>query len=431
MADTQLEKVKLTAKSIKSSLVDSTKKLKRVKLNNQRFLGKELDKKKKQEEETRLERKGPIKSTLSKVASKIVSGPMDIWNKILQFGSFMLAGIIVQYLPKIIDIIGSMFNLVSSVLTPIMNGVIGLIDFIGVAPIDKRKSDEEKAELDSLNQEGRQLAKNLEEFESTLSKEVSEMEMNTPTSEEKNMDKDIKDGDNKAIEENKIRLQQEQNASRSVKKLQNEEKQKPQGFMRGLAGFGDLLTGNRWDLDKRGPNNKQEVPKGIEYERDGVPLPPSLMMLDSSAIGSWPAIVAAAKKDGVDLNSAVKIFEKPSSGGILGGSVNPFKKEIQFKMDSPSYMWMLKNASKFNWKQIKSQPNVFKYIGPSNKTSSISPVNKSQSLNSAKGPSSDGTIIFAVQPVMQPFPVHRIVRVSSSKKVVSSSKRNLSSIWRA
>jgi hypothetical protein len=420
MADTQLEKVRLTAKNIKSSLVSSTKKLKRVKLNNQRFLGKELDKKKKQEEEDRLEGKSPIKSTLGNVASKIVSGPMGIWNKILQFGSFMLAGIIAQHLPKIIDIIQSIFNLVASIVTPIMNGVMGLVNFIGGAPLDKSASDRDKQELDALNKEGNQVAKELEEFASTTEKESGKLNM--PTSEEKSIDADVREGDVKAVREDAVKKGEEQKSRRSV---EAEQKPTPKGKNQWWD-FLDLFPNP--DPDKVDKSKLQEV----KYANEGTPIPPSIMMLDSAALSSWPAIVEAAKKDGVDINKFVKTSKKKSSSMSMLGSINPIGNAIEFKMDSTAYAWMLKNASKFHWKSVgDSKPNAFKYIGPSNKTSSsISPVNGVNSLNNAKGKSSEGTIIFAVQPVMQPFPVQRIVRVGSSRSVARTPKRDVSSIWR-
>jgi len=420
MADTQLEKVRLTAKNIKSSLVSSTKKLKRVKLNNQRFLGKELDKKKKQEEEDRLEGKSPIKSTLGNVASKIVSGPMGIWNKILQFGSFMLAGIIAQHLPKIIDIIQSIFNLVASIVTPIMNGVMGLVNFIGGAPLDKSASDRDKQELDALNKEGNQVAKELEEFASTTEKESGKLNM--PTSEEKSIDADVREGDVKAVREDAVKKGEEQKSRRSV---EAEQKPTPKGKNQWWD-FLDLFPNP--DPDKVDKSKLQEV----KYANEGTPIPPSIMMLDSAALSSWPAIVEAAKKDGVDINKFVKTSKKKSSSMSMLGSINPIGNAIEFKMDSTAYAWMLKNASKFHWKPVgDSKPNAFKYIGPSNKTSSsISPVNGVNSLNNAKGKSSEGTIIFAVQPVMQPFPVQRIVRVGSSRSVARTPKRDVSSIWR-
>ena len=40
------------------------------------------------------------------------------------------------------------------------------------------------------------------------------------------------------------------------------ESNKPQGFMRGLAGFGDFLTGGLTDFDKRGDSTGQRIVKG-------------------------------------------------------------------------------------------------------------------------------------------------------------------------
>ena len=40
------------------------------------------------------------------------------------------------------------------------------------------------------------------------------------------------------------------------------EEEKPQGFMRGLAGFGDFLTGGLTDFDKRGDSTGQRIVKG-------------------------------------------------------------------------------------------------------------------------------------------------------------------------
>ena len=117
------------------------------------------------------------------------------------------------------------------------------------------------------------------------------------------------------------------------------------------------------DPDKVDKSKLQEV----KYDNEGTPIPPSIMMLDSAALSSWPAIVEAAKKDGVDINKFVKTSKKKSSSMSMLGPINPIGNAIEFKMDSTAYAWMLKNASKFHWKPVgDSKPNAFKYIGPSN-----------------------------------------------------------------
>ena len=101
MEATQLQKLKLNATNIKSVLIRSNTELRKIKLQKRDLINAEIDREKKREKEKKLE--SGIKSSLNKVKNAVFTGPMNIFDKIMEFAGIILLGILVNNLPTIIS----------------------------------------------------------------------------------------------------------------------------------------------------------------------------------------------------------------------------------------------------------------------------------------------------------------------------------------
>ena len=118
----EAQKLKLNVTNIKSFLV--TKNAEQAQLR-QRKNQEETRKKQKirlQEKEKRLELSG-IGSSVKSVGSTIAKAPMNIFDKILGFGSLILAGILVNNLPGIAKKVKEMYDGFVEVIQPVVSGI--------------------------------------------------------------------------------------------------------------------------------------------------------------------------------------------------------------------------------------------------------------------------------------------------------------------
>jgi rare lipoprotein A (peptidoglycan hydrolase) len=125
METAQVQQLKLNATNIKSVLIRSNTELRKIKLQKRDLINSEIDKEKKREKEKKLE--SGIKSSLNKVKNAVFSGPMNIFDKIMEFAGIILLGILVNNLPTIISKLEGFFRQNSA----FINGVIQVIKFIG------------------------------------------------------------------------------------------------------------------------------------------------------------------------------------------------------------------------------------------------------------------------------------------------------------
>ena len=118
----EAQKLKLNVTNIKSFLV--TKNAEQAQLR-QRKNQEETRKKQKirlQEKEKRLELSG-IGSSVKSIGSTIAKAPMNIFDKILGFGSLILAGILVNNLPGIAKKVKEMYDGFVEVIQPVVSGI--------------------------------------------------------------------------------------------------------------------------------------------------------------------------------------------------------------------------------------------------------------------------------------------------------------------
>ena len=125
MEAAQVQQLKLNATNIKSVLIRSNTELRKIKLQKKDLINAEIDREKKREKEKKLE--SGIKSSLNKVKNAVFTGPMNIFDKIMEFAGIILLGILVNNLPTIISKLEGFFRQNSA----FINGVIQVIKFIG------------------------------------------------------------------------------------------------------------------------------------------------------------------------------------------------------------------------------------------------------------------------------------------------------------
>jgi len=282
----QLEKVKLTAKNIRNSIVSSNKQLRRVKINNQKFLNKEIDIKKKQEAEDKLERKkSPLVSGASNIKKKVSSGVMSPFEKAIEFASIILTGIIVQQLPRILEIVQGIARFFNAIISPIVGffkyNVFTrlLFDFGG-----------KRSQVEQANKEIKSVTENnvkLVETElSSLEKDLQNVQ-NNEEDDIKEVEKE-ENVENKADKEAENDLQKIEAKSKSIaSNIKEEEKEKESGedkqsWLSRLL-FGDsanagTLNSNR---DVTGDNSSAGVGR-IEIQGTGDGLTGKLKMFDKN-----------------------------------------------------------------------------------------------------------------------------------------------------
>ena len=115
MEEKQIQKIKITATRIKTSLLKGNKDL--IKLKKDRIKLNQIQKNKKKisGEETALEKRS-IRSSLKNIGSKILSGPRSLIDKFKEFFGLILLGILVNNLPKIVKKLQEVFGKIKSFL---------------------------------------------------------------------------------------------------------------------------------------------------------------------------------------------------------------------------------------------------------------------------------------------------------------------------
>ena len=106
MLQTEVKKLKITAENINSVLTKSNSVIKKRKKKNAE-LEKIIDARSiRRDKESNLEKKsvkgGAFKSSLNSIKKTIISGPMDVMGKVIQFGSMILLGGLLKSLPDIL-----------------------------------------------------------------------------------------------------------------------------------------------------------------------------------------------------------------------------------------------------------------------------------------------------------------------------------------
>jgi len=129
--ENQVQQLKLNAENIRSVLISSNKTISKLKIKKKNIENKQLKLKKREERENKIEAKSSfLKSSARNINKSIPSTPLKIFDKIMQFGFLILAGIITESLPKIIEKIKEMVKGIREVVDVIKNKVEDIFSFM-------------------------------------------------------------------------------------------------------------------------------------------------------------------------------------------------------------------------------------------------------------------------------------------------------------
>lgn len=165
MAIEQAQKLKLTATNIKSSLVFNNKKLKKIRKDEDSLLRKIADDRKKKAKAAAI---GKALKPAKNLAKNLVIKPgMSLFQKIMEFFTLVITGIIVKGLPGILKAIQSFFKKFGAVIKNIkdMIGVAGktvgnFFKIFDNNPVDISNVDADKKKIeDGLREVNSQLEK--------------------------------------------------------------------------------------------------------------------------------------------------------------------------------------------------------------------------------------------------------------------------------
>ena len=152
----QIEQLKINVTNIHKFLVKSNNQYLRLQSTNKKILVREESKKRLQRKEGKLEKKtSPIEKSAGIMIGSIPG--QSIFDKIFEFATLILAGIIVNALPEIIKKVKEIIDNIVNFLTPIQSG-FNLIKAFFTDEIDQVKYDADKKRVDDalekINGEG-------------------------------------------------------------------------------------------------------------------------------------------------------------------------------------------------------------------------------------------------------------------------------------
>ena len=98
----QVKNLKLNATRIKSTLIKSNKQIRKLKVQERNFLATQQNETRKQQKEAVIEASSALKGPQT-LATRILAGPLSLFEKIKQFFGTVLLGILVNNLPLIVQ----------------------------------------------------------------------------------------------------------------------------------------------------------------------------------------------------------------------------------------------------------------------------------------------------------------------------------------
>jgi hypothetical protein len=152
MEITQVKNLKLNVTNINSFLKKSNKDYIKLKKKNSTLISNQMKRRKQSQKEKIIESKNLKGGGLSQVENIIQSSSGGIFSKILEFGSIVLTGILVQNLPKIIETVRSVIDSIVEFVTPIQSA-FNLIKGFMEGSFNKNEYDMDKKRVDDKLEE--------------------------------------------------------------------------------------------------------------------------------------------------------------------------------------------------------------------------------------------------------------------------------------
>jgi hypothetical protein len=156
METKELEKLRINSTNIKNSLFSFNKQMRKLRIDENKLIINKQKRDQAEEKEKKLETPG--KGLIENIKSKIIAGPMSIFDKIKEFFGIVLVGLVINNLPQIVSKVteagNSLITVASSIIDVIkqtVNGVNGFISIIQSLPEStKRKLIEGKDQLENF-----------------------------------------------------------------------------------------------------------------------------------------------------------------------------------------------------------------------------------------------------------------------------------------
>ena len=154
--DNQVKKLKLNVTNIKSNLISSNKKLKKLQIKKNNLLTGFQKRKDIRAKEGRIENK--IGAGFKNIASAVTAPVKGIFDKVLEFAGLILAGIAVNFLPEIITGIQTFFDSafmkgVKNVIGGFVNIMASLGNMLGGPFSSKEKNEQLEKDIKKLGKD--------------------------------------------------------------------------------------------------------------------------------------------------------------------------------------------------------------------------------------------------------------------------------------
>ena len=138
--ESQIKQLKLNATNIKSTLFNSNKQLKKIRTQEKNLFRRQQIERKREQKEAFVESQKTGGSVLGRLGSRLMSGPMSLFDKIKEFFGTILLGILVNNLPMIYDKIQKFLDENEGIIKTIKevikftgNAIMGFIDVFNSA----------------------------------------------------------------------------------------------------------------------------------------------------------------------------------------------------------------------------------------------------------------------------------------------------------
>ena len=183
--ESQIKKLKLNVTNIKSHLIDSNKKLRKLKIQKTGLLSQNEKNKNIRKKESNVEKKNlGIGMGFRNITNAVMSPASNIFGKILEFAGLVLTGLLIGFVPDAMRAISSFFNSTfMKTVTGVLGGFVNLIASLGNLLTSPFSSEQKNKELeenliklsDDFDRDGDDLEKDVEELDKlSLSKFFSD-----------------------------------------------------------------------------------------------------------------------------------------------------------------------------------------------------------------------------------------------------------------
>ena len=315
--ESQIKQLKLNATNIKSTLFNSNKKLKKLRVQERNLFRNQQIERKREQKEAFVESQKTGGGILRGIGSKLISGPMSLFDRIKQFFGTILLGILINNLPKIyeqvqkfLDENKGIIETIKTVINVTGKAIMGFIDVFNSA----------KDIIGDLGNTITEIKKELDEigkFATNIVNETSLLNKNIL-----DLDKEFKDEYKEVVKENVVNAIKESGGNGNPPITRKQFVEKASEYRKAKGSSGETK-----EVKVPGIGSYQRVSQGgllgflgigtkeIAKDTYGQEIDPKdFDRRYNIMVGSQSEIFENLKKAGI---------ESYSTGGTIGSSMNP------------------------------------------------------------------------------------------------------------